>query len=137
MAKRGCRFEAVQNSSKPYPIYKYDFNGMEIISMLNSEKHSVWILELCVVGTDEYGNEFTLNNNGLNYKIRFSVNNSHATMKGDVNEDKRVDISDVVAIINQMAGTANFAFADVNEDDKVDISDIMAVINIIAGTNQE
>lgn len=118
-------------------IWTYDFNSMEVISMLNSEKHHDWILELCVVGTDENGNEFTLNNNGPNYKIRFSVNNTHATMKGDVNEDKRVDISDIVAIINQMAGTANFAFADVNEDDKVDISDVVAVINIIAGTNQE
>ena len=54
-------------------------------------------------------------------------------LKGDVNEDGSVDISDIVAIINQIAGTANYRYADVNEDDNVDISDIVAVINIIAG----
>ena len=52
--------------------------------------------------------------------------------KGDVNLDGKVDISDIVAIINQIAGTATYENADVNEDEKVDISDIVAVINIIA-----
>lgn len=54
-------------------------------------------------------------------------------IKGDVNLDGKVDISDIVAIINQIAGTNSYENADVNEDDKVDISDIVAVINIIAG----
>ena len=54
-------------------------------------------------------------------------------LKGDVNEDKKVDISDIVAVINQIAGTATYRYADVNEDKKVDISDIVAIINIIAG----
>ena len=44
-----------------------------------------------------------------------------------------MDISDVVALINQMAGTATYRFADVNEDDEVNISDVVAVINIMAG----
>lgn len=56
-----------------------------------------------------------------------------ATKKGDVNEDEKVDISDIVAVINQIAGTASYQNADVNADEKVDISDIVAVINIIAG----
>ena len=51
---------------------------------------------------------------------------------GDVNEDGYIDISDIVAIINHIAGTATFRFADVNGDQIVDISDIVAVINIIA-----
>ena len=53
--------------------------------------------------------------------------------KGDVNEDDKVDISDIVAVINQIAGTASYKNADVNGDGKVDISDIVAIINIIAG----
>ena len=54
-------------------------------------------------------------------------------IKGDVNNDKRVDISDVVAVINTIAGNPTFrATADVNGDNKVDISDIVAIINIIA-----
>lgn len=54
---------------------------------------------------------------------------------GDVNGDNKTDISDVVAIINVMAGNGNFAFekVDINHDEKVDISDVVAVINIIAG----
>ena len=58
-------------------------------------------------------------------------------LKGDVNEDGNVDISDIVAVINQIAGTATYRYADVNEDEKVDISDIVAIINIIAGTTDE
>ena len=54
-------------------------------------------------------------------------------LKGDVNEDGTVDISDVVAVINQMAGTASWPHADVNEDNDVNISDVVAVINIMAG----
>ncbi len=52
---------------------------------------------------------------------------------GDVNEDGQIDISDIVAVINQIAGTAEYRYADVNEDNKVDISDIVAIINTIAG----
>ena len=54
-------------------------------------------------------------------------------LKGDVNEDTKVNISDIVALINQIAGKAKYRFADVNEDFVVNISDIVAVINIMAG----
>ena len=54
--------------------------------------------------------------------------------KGDVNLDGKVDISDIVAIINTIAGDTTYVnTADVNEDTNKDISDIVAVINIIAG----
>ena len=53
--------------------------------------------------------------------------------KGDVNGDGTTNISDVVAIINVMAGTDTWTKTDVNGDGKTDISDITAVINIIAG----
>ena len=55
-------------------------------------------------------------------------------IKGDVNFDGNVDISDVVSIINCIAGNPTYNnSADVNEDGAIDISDIVAVINIIAG----
>jgi hypothetical protein len=60
------------------------------------------------------------------------VGNVPDTKPGDVNEDGSVDISDIVAIINQIAGTAKYTNSDVNGDNNVDISDIVAVINIIA-----
>lgn len=54
-------------------------------------------------------------------------------LKGDVNDDGVVDISDVVAIINVIASGKQSENADVNNDEVVDISDIVAVINIMAG----
>ena len=56
-------------------------------------------------------------------------------MKGDVNEDGKVDINDVVAVINHMAGTISWRYANVNEDaeEAVDINDVVAIINIMAG----
>ena len=54
--------------------------------------------------------------------------------KGDVNRDGEVNISDVVAVINTLAGNTTFkATADVNGDNSINISDIVAIINIIAG----
>ncbi len=50
----------------------------------------------------------------------------------DVNQDNTIDISDIVAVINVIAGTAVNSKADVNADGKVDISDIVAIINSIA-----
>ena len=55
-----------------------------------------------------------------------------ARLKGDVNEDEKVDISDIVAVINQMAGSMSYRYSDVNGDNKTDISDIVAIINEIA-----
>ena len=60
-------------------------------------------------------------------------NDNNSPKKGDVNLDGDVDISDIVAIVNTIAGSTNFkTTADVNGDNTVDISDIVAVINIIA-----
>ena len=50
----------------------------------------------------------------------------------DVNQDNTVDISDIVAVINVIAGTDSNEKADVNADGKTDISDIVAIINSIA-----
>jgi YD repeat-containing protein len=56
------------------------------------------------------------------------------TLTCDVNQDGAVDISDVVAVINTMAGDNKFrATADVNGDDSIDISDVVAIINYMAG----
>ena len=52
--------------------------------------------------------------------------------KYDVNEDGLVDISDIVAIINHIAGLHYWRYADVNEDKDVNISDIVSIINYMA-----
>lgn len=59
------------------------------------------------------------------------------TAVGDVNGDGEVDIADIAAVINVMAGTTkkrNYHWrADVNHDGKTDNADIVAIINIMAG----
>ena len=59
--------------------------------------------------------------------------NAQTVRVGDVNGDNKVDISDIVTIINIIAGnTIRTIAADVNVDGQVGISDIVAIINIIA-----
>lgn len=52
-------------------------------------------------------------------------------VKGDVNGDDTVDVSDVNAILNVMLGSGNYPSADVNGDGAVDVTDVNEVINII------
>jgi len=56
-----------------------------------------------------------------------------AAAEGDVNGDGVVNVSDISAIINVMAGTAVFAGADVNGDGVVNVADISRVITLMAG----
>ena len=54
---------------------------------------------------------------------------------GDVNGDGYVDVADIAAIIDAMAGNdqSSASAADVNGDGVVDVADISAVIDIMAG----
>ena len=58
------------------------------------------------------------------------------TVKGDVNGDGAVNVADISAIINVMAGNGGFSHdhADVNGDGAVNVADISAVINIMANS---
>lgn len=55
---------------------------------------------------------------------------------GDVNDDGKINITDVTAILAYMAGTApsyfNDAAADVNTDGRINISDVTGVLQIMA-----
>ncbi len=54
---------------------------------------------------------------------------------GDANGDDLVDVSDIVAIVNNILGQPgevfNGAAADINGDGQIDVDDIVAVVNII------
>lgn len=54
---------------------------------------------------------------------------------GDVDGDGNVNITDVVGVINYIAGTSNLTAdkCDINGDSSVNISDVVGIINIIAG----
>ena len=56
-------------------------------------------------------------------------------LRGDVNGDGKVNVSDVTALINMILGVLNVneVRADVNQDGKVNVSDVTFLINIILG----
>ena len=90
---------------------------------------------------DDEGNEvitlFTFKaNNGMGiYEIGKNVKTPEPSLKGDVNNDGRVNVSDVTALINMILGLTekDEARADVNGDGRVNVSDVTALINIILG----
>ncbi len=110
-------------------------------SSANISSAKTYELEFNIEEEDNYVIRFLNTNNGGGLEehllLECRVNTVLPThLKGDVNEDGKVDINDVVAIINHMAGTASWRYANVNEDpdDNVDINDVVAVINIMAGS---
>ena len=56
-------------------------------------------------------------------------------IKGDVNVDNKVNVTDVTALVNMILGVIpkNEATGDVNLDSKINVSDVTALINIILG----
>lgn len=57
-------------------------------------------------------------------------------LRGDVNNDKKVGIGDIVAVTSHVAGNTSIPaeIADVNGDGKVGIGDVIAITNIVAGS---
>ena len=56
---------------------------------------------------------------------------------GDANGDDKIDVDDVVAIVNYILGESDEGFnekvCDLNGDGKIDIEDVVALVNIILG----
>lgn len=108
-----------------------------------------------VVDADNF-NDFEIANNADQVVVItcFSADLSKATkwlvfveknrMPGDVNSDRKVDISDVTALIDIILGKDNVKpyvydhkAADVNSNGTTDISDVTALIDIILGKKTE
>ena len=87
---------------------------------------------------DANGNEVSLNDMSFTMpdsNVTITVTWKLAGVKGDVNRDGNVDISDVVALVNIILNSSSDhqAEADVNNDGDIDISDVVALVNIILG----
>jgi hypothetical protein len=58
-----------------------------------------------------------------------------ALIKGDANNDRQVNVTDIVAtvnyIMNKPSADFNFEAADVNGDNEVNVTDIVGMVNII------
>ena len=64
--------------------------------------------------------------------VKVGTDDFVVSVKGDANGDGKVDIADVVAILNAMASDLTDSKFDVNDDGKIDIADVVAVLNIMA-----
>ena len=120
IANSNLTIESVgEESAAPIIFYgmELDENSVQVVEPKSWKFQSFCIYDTSS-GSDVLANRFVVKRKNL---------------KGDVNTDGKVDISDIVAVINQIAGTATYPYPDVNNDSKVDISDIVAIINIIAG----
>ena len=88
-------------------------------------------------GTDGESNAPSMSNRApenASLKI-YGIKNDYVGLKGDVNRDKNVTITDAVAIVNYLLGSQSDSFntkaADVNKDNNITITDAVGVVNII------
>ena len=74
---------------------------------------------------------------GSRVEIIFGSYEPEAAVAGDANGDGKVDVDDVVSIVNYILGEPDEGFnasvCDINGDGKIDIEDVVALINIILG----
>ena len=105
-------------------------------------KKLIMLYVICLMSAFSFANarqttlgeqDFSMLSTGYSVSGANICNDDNPPKKGDVNLDGYVDISDVVAIINTMAGDDTYrSTANVNGDDDINISDVVRVINIIA-----
>ena len=62
---------------------------------------------------------------------------STSALKGDIDGDGKVNVTDVTALINGILGQnpVDTATGDLNADGKVNVTDVTALINIILSNN--
>lgn len=72
---------------------------------------------------------------GPTVTLKFVKGGAPEPLKGDVNNDGEVNISDVNAMIDFILSSSEDPIADVNGDGEINISDVNEVISIILGGN--
>lgn len=74
------------------------------------------------------------------YSALFYPNQAASSrLLGNVNDDTKINVSDIVGVVNHISGTTylhddKLQAADGNDDAKVNVSDIVAIANYISGT---
>lgn len=65
--------------------------------------------------------------------MQFSNTGTATVLKGDINQDGMVDVSDVTALVTNMLeqSSNNLEIADLNGDGSIDVSDVTSLINLI------
>ena len=72
----------------------------------------------------------------LNFDVVFFYKKASQSLKGDVDADGDVDVSDVTALVGVILATETHDNTDINGDGKVNVSDIDVIINIILNNNK-
>ena len=82
------------------------------------------------------GNILAMTNSGDKHSPKKTVT---TILKGDVNSDGEIDISDVLCTVDYILGKPveqfNVDLADLNNDQSIDISDVLIIVDIILGRN--
>ena len=74
----------------------------------------------------------TARNNDVAEEFKWTIEEGQASLKGDVNKDGSVDLSDALTILDKMAeGSTDVAF-DVDGDGNVNLSDFLSILDIMA-----
>ena len=85
------------------------------------------------MGASEVGKQYTMQ--FLGFETVYNAVPPETLLKGDVNRDGKVNVSDVTALVNMILGVIakDEESADVNHDGRINVSDVTALINIILG----
>ena len=104
-------------------------NGNDDVVVVNSRG----VVTGMAKGTSTVTAEITSGNKSFSQTYTIVVGNG--LLKGDINNDGKVDVSDYIGVANHILGQTQAGFneeaADVNEDGKIDVSDYIGIANII------
>ncbi len=131
---RAESYERMEGEENPEFAFSYEgwqgedsdsvLTAVPVVSCEATVESKAGTYEITVSGGEAANYTFVYENGVLTVK---------RDLRGDVNRDGKIDISDIVAVINTIAGDSTYIdTADVNDDEKIDISDIVAIINAIA-----
>ena len=135
--KNNCSQKQTVGTKKPNELGIHDMSGnvYEIVQEHTEVFGGGWHAPAssCMVGYSWGPTTETFTDNDTGFRLAIT----QFIMRGDINGDNKVDVSDVNIIINIMLGKAQASdypgSANVNNDTQVDVSDVNAVINIMLG----
>lgn len=124
-------------TSVTYVIYLYYvIKNVSSLEMLNNgfvDPHCVkfedmWIY--CPLADEQHRHYNQLGMPGYKFTVKHAIEHE---LNGDINQDGKIDVSDVTALINQILGTGHYSegLCDLNGDGKINVSDVTALINLI------
>jgi hypothetical protein len=124
---------------EPMPEFTLTYTGFK-----NNENESILtkpVIISCNANAASEPGEYPITLSGakaVNYDISYTngkLIGTQAYAPGDVNGDGEVNVADLVAVSNYMAGDEKVSKekADVNSDGEVNVADLVAISNIMSG----